>query len=244
MHMDIAGKGVVITGASEGLGAALGRRLASAGAKVVLFARRAAPLEALADEIREAGGQAWAVTGDIADKEAIYPLAATASELTGGVEVLVHNASTLGPTPLRLLLDTDCEDLERVLQVNLVGPFRLSKALAAGMALRGRGLVLSVSSDAAVEAYPRWGAYGLSKAALDHLGRTFAAELADTGVRFLSVDPGEMDTAMHAAAMPEADRNSLLRPAEVAEQIAAMITQVERLPSGSRVQAARFGARS
>ena len=114
--MDIAGKGVVITGASEGLGAALGHRLASAGAKVVLFARRAAPLEAVVEEIRRAGGQAWAVTGDIADKDAIYPLAATASELTGGVEVLVHNASTLGPTPLRLLLDSECEDLERVLR--------------------------------------------------------------------------------------------------------------------------------
>jgi NAD(P)-dependent dehydrogenase (short-subunit alcohol dehydrogenase family) len=235
--MDIEGKGVLITGASEGLGAALARTLAGRGAKVVLFARREAPLQALAEALRAAGGQAWAVSGDIADKEAIHALAATAAELTGGVELLVHNASTLGPTPLRLLLDTDCEDLERVLQVNLVGPFRLTKVVAGAMALRGRGLVLQVSSDAAVEAYPRWGAYGLSKAALDHLGRTFAAELEGTGVRFVSVDPGEMDTAMHAAAMPEADRAALARPEQVAEQLASLIAQAERIPSGARVQA-------
>src|SRR5947199_48571 len=84
------------------------------------------------------------------------------------------------------------EALGRVLQVNLVGPVRLAKGIAGAMALRGRGLVVHVSSDAGAEAYPRWGFYGLSKAALDHLSRTFAAELEGTGVRFVSVDPGEM----------------------------------------------------
>lgn len=242
--MDIEGKGVLVTGASEGLGAALGRKLAAQGAKVVLFARRSEPLERVAAEIRASGGEAWAVTGDIADKQAIYPLAATAAELAGSIDVLIHNASTLGPTPLRLWLDTECEDLERVLQVNLVGPFRLTKVVAGAMALRGRGLVLHVSSDAAVEAYPKWGPYGASKAALDHLGRTFAAELEGTGVRFLSVDPGEMDTAMHAAAIPDADRAALAHPADVAGRIARMVAEAERIPSGSRLLAASWeGAR-
>lgn len=242
--MEIEGKGVLITGASEGLGAALARGFARAGAKVVLFARRQAALDRLVEEIRSEGGQAWAVTGDIGDKQAVHPLAATAAELTGGVEVLIHNASTLGPTPLRLLLDTECEDLERVLQVNLVGPFRLSKLVAGAMAMRGRGLVLQVSSDAAVEAYPRWGAYGLSKAAADHLQRTFAAELEGTGVRFLSVDPGEMDTRMHADAMPDADRSTLARPEAVAARIAEMVRAAERISSGSRLSASSWeGAR-
>src|SRR5439155_17254231 len=130
----------------------------------------------------------------------------TAAALVGEVDVVVHDASTLGAVPLRLLADTACEDLEQVLAVNLVGPFRLTKALVGPMILRGGGLVVHVSSDAAVNAYPHWGAYGASKAALDHMGRTWAAELGGTGVRFLAIDPGEMDTDMHAAAIPEADR--------------------------------------
>jgi NAD(P)-dependent dehydrogenase (short-subunit alcohol dehydrogenase family) len=149
--------------------------------------------------------------------------------------VLVHNASDLGPTPLRLLLDTECEDLERVLQTNLVGPFRFTKIVAGAMALRGSGVVVHVSSDAAVAAYPRWGAYSVSKAALDHLNRVWAVELASSGVRFFSVDPGEMDTEMHAAAMPEADRSKLLRPQEVAGRIAALIEDSSRIESGSRL---------
>ena len=137
--------------------------------------------------------------------------------------MLINNASTLGPVPLRLLLDTNCEDLTRALEVNLVGPFRLTKALVGSMVLCGRGTVVNVSSDAAVEAYQRWGAYGASKAALDHLGRIWAAELAGTGVRLFSVDPGEMNTLMHAEAMPDADPASLADPAEVAARIVALL---------------------
>src|SRR5207302_9280153 len=132
------------------------------------------------------------------------------------IDLLVHNTSTLGPTPLPLLLDTECEDFERVFQVNVLGPFRLSKAIAGGMALRGRGTIVHISSDAATNAYPRWGAYGVSKAALDHLARSWAAELGSLGVALVTIDPGEMDTAMHAAAMPEAARETLARPDAVA----------------------------
>src|SRR5262249_60308502 len=91
----------------------------------------------------------------------------------------------------------------RALAVHVLGPLRLTKAIAGGMLLRGRGTVVSISSDAAVEAYPTWGAYGLSKAALEHMTRTFAAELTEGGVRFVVVDPGEMDTKMHAQVLPE-----------------------------------------
>lgn len=232
--MEIEGKGVLITGASEGLGAELARAFAREGARVVLFARRKERLDPLVEAIRRDGGKAWAITGDIGDKRAVHPLAATAAELTGGIDILVNNASTLGPTPLRLLLDTECEDLERVLQVNLVGPFRLTKLLAGPMALRGRGLVLQISSDAAVESYPRWGAYGVSKAAADHLQRIFGAELEEAGVRFLSLDPGEMDTRMHADAMPDADPASLRRPEAVAQAILARIRGADPVPPGAR----------
>jgi NAD(P)-dependent dehydrogenase (short-subunit alcohol dehydrogenase family) len=209
---------------------------------VVLVARSREDVERTVAEIRGAGGEAHALVGDVGDKEQVHPLAGAAAALVGPVDLLVHNASTLGPTPLRLLLDTDCEDLERVLTVNLVGPFRLTKVLAGSMALRGEGLVVHVSSDAAVNAYPAWGAYGVSKAALDHLGRIWAAELEGTGVRFLTVDPGEMDTRMHADAMPEADRAGLADPAAVAAKVVAMIRSSETIPSGSRLEAAAWKA--
>jgi NAD(P)-dependent dehydrogenase (short-subunit alcohol dehydrogenase family) len=105
-----------------------------------------------------------------------------------------------------------------------------------------RGLVVHVSSDAAVSAYPRWGAYGVSKAALDHLARVWGAELADRGVRFFSVDPGEMRTAMHAAAVPEADPTTLEDPDVVAERLVAMVRRAGSIASGARLEAASWAA--
>jgi NAD(P)-dependent dehydrogenase (short-subunit alcohol dehydrogenase family) len=242
MAMKIEGVGALVTGASRGLGAALSEELALRGARVVMVAREEGPLRAKAAEIAAGGGRVRALAADIGDKEAIYPLAGAAAALIGSIDLLVHNASTLGPVPLPLLIDTECEDLERVLAVNLVGPFRLTRALLGSMLLRRRGLVLHVSSDAAVSAYPRWGAYGVSKAALDHLGRIWGAELAEAGVRFVSVDPGEMNTRMHAEAIPEADPGSLQSPAVVARRIVRLIEDVERLPVGARVEAARYEA--
>ena len=235
--MQVEGAAVLITGGSRGLGAALGRELARRGARVALVARGGAELEAVAEAIRAAGGEAHALAADVGDKEAVYPLVGAASALLGPIDVLVHDASALGHVPLRQLAETECEDFGRVLEVNLLGPFRLTKAVVGSMAVRGRGLVLTVSSDAAVTGYPGWGPYGVSKAALDHLTRTWAAELAGSGVHLLSVDPGEMDTAMHAEAMPEADRSTLAQPADVAAWIAGLVEAAEAIPSGSRLVA-------
>ena len=237
--MDLRNQAALVTGASRGLGAALARRLAEKGARVVLVARHGEPLDVVVRSIRDAGGDAHALTADVADKRAVYPLAGAAAELVGPIDLLIHNASELGPTPLRLLLDTECEDLERVLAVNLVGPFRLTKAIAGSMALRGRGTIVHVSSDASVSAYPGWGAYSASKAALDHLGRVLAVELAPHGVRVLAVDPGDMNTAMHRAAIPDADEASLADPDDVAARIVRML-ESEGIESGSRVEARSF----
>lgn len=244
MNRNETSSAALITGASRGLGAALARELGKRGARLALVGREEAPLEAVARAIREAGGEAHAIPADVGDKRAVHAIAGAAAALVGPVDVLVHNASTLGPTPLKLLLDTECEDLERVLAVNLVGPFRLTKALAGAMALRRRGLVVHVSSDAAVSAYPKWGAYGVSKAALDHLARSWAAELEGTGVRVLSVDPGEMDTRMHADAVPDADPRSLADPAVIARRVADMIARAESIPSGARLEASSWEAAS
>lgn len=233
--METKGLGALVTGGSRGLGAALGRSLAEAGARVALVARHAEPLREVVAAIRSDGGDAHAIVADVADKEALHAIVGQASALVGPIDLLVNNASTLGPVPLRLWLDTDCEDLERALAVNLVGPFRLTKAVAGSMVLRGRGLIVDITSDAAVEPYERWGAYGASKAALEQMGRIWAAELAGTGVRLLTVDPGEMNTRMHAEAMPEADPASLADPARIASRIIALLREDDGVASGSRL---------
>jgi NAD(P)-dependent dehydrogenase (short-subunit alcohol dehydrogenase family) len=235
--MDIRNTAVLITGGSRGLGRALGRALAQGGARVVLVARGADDLQHTVEEVRQTGGEAYGITADIGDKQSIYAIAGEAAALVGPIDILIQNASTLGPVPLRLLLDTDCEDVEQALQVNLVGPFRLAKAVAGSMVLRGRGTVISITSDAAVEAYAGWGAYSVSKAALDHLNRIFAAELLDTGVQFLSIDPGDMDTQMHADAIPDADRSTLQQPDDVAQRIVEIIKHADEIPNGSRLAA-------
>jgi NAD(P)-dependent dehydrogenase (short-subunit alcohol dehydrogenase family) len=224
----------IVTGASRGLGRALAVELARAGAKLVLVARESEALHLAVAELRAAGGDAHAIAADLGDKQAIHAIAGAAAALIGPIDLLVHNASALGPTPLRLLVDTDCEDFERLFEVNVLGPFRLSKAIAGGMALRGRGTIVHVSSDAAVNAYPRWGAYGVTKAALEQLGRAWAAELGAFGVRSVVVDPGDMDTDMHAAAVPEADRAGLRRPADVARALVAQLFE-QRFENGARV---------
>jgi NAD(P)-dependent dehydrogenase (short-subunit alcohol dehydrogenase family) len=238
--MKIHNTSVLITGGSRGLGRALAKALAMEGARVVLVAWRAEQLDDTVDEIRRAGGEAYGIAADVADKNAIYAIAGEAAAVAGPIDILIQNASTLGPVPLRLLLDTDCEDLQHALDVNLIGPFRLAKPIVGSMALRGTGLVLSITSDASVEAYPGWGAYSITKAALDHMTRVFAAELQDTGVQFLSIDPGDMDTEMHAAAIPDADPSTLQKPEEAARRIVEIIRRAEEFPSGSRLQAAQM----
>jgi len=239
--MEIAGTATLITGASRGLGEALALELGRQGARLVLVSRSRPALEPVLQRIRAAGGIAHALEADLGSKDDIYPLSGAATALVGPIDLLIHNASDLGPTPLRLLLDTECEDFERVLAVNLLGPFRLSRVIAGSMALRQRGTIVHLSSDASVNAYSHWGAYAVSKAALDHLSRIWATELGERGVRSFSVDPGEMDTQMHAAALPDADPKTLARPENVAAQIAALI-RASATANGGRFQVSSPGA--
>jgi NAD(P)-dependent dehydrogenase (short-subunit alcohol dehydrogenase family) len=221
MHLE--GKAALVTGGSRGLGAALAGELARAGARVVVTARDEEALQEVVARVREEGGEAHALAADLADADSAARLAGAAAALVGPVDLLVHNAATLGPLPLRPVLETEPAEMARVMEVNLLAPFRLTRALAGSMVLRGGGLVMMVSSDAARVGYPGWGPYGVSKAALEQLARVLAVELEPAGVRVVTVDPGEMDTRMHAEAVPDADRSTLLDPAEVAASLVASL---------------------
>jgi NAD(P)-dependent dehydrogenase (short-subunit alcohol dehydrogenase family) len=227
---------VAITGATSGLGLALMRRFREVGAVVAFTARTAGHVAATAD----AHPGAYGFAADVADKQSIYPTATFIAGTLGGLDVLVNNASSLGPAPLRLLADTECEDFDRALATNLVGPFRLTKALLGALAASARegrgGVVVNISSDAALTPYETWGAYGASKAALHHLSRIWDLELASEGVRVLALDPGDMDTPLHALAIPDADPRTLKRPEDAAREIFAAI--VAALPAAARLEKA------
>jgi NAD(P)-dependent dehydrogenase (short-subunit alcohol dehydrogenase family) len=207
----------LVTGASRGLGRAIAIAFAREGAGLALCARDWPRLEATAEVCRELGADVLTVRADVASATDRERLVTLALDHFGRVDVLVNNASTLGPTPLPLLADTDPEAFEEVVRVNLTAPFLLARQLVGGMLLRGSGLIVNVSSDAAVNGYPGWGAYSAAKAGLDGLSRVWAAELAGFGVTVVSVDPGDMDTEMHRAALPDDDPAALARPEDVAE---------------------------
>jgi NAD(P)-dependent dehydrogenase (short-subunit alcohol dehydrogenase family) len=220
--IDLRGLRVAVTGGTAGLGLALVRALAAHGARVALVARSAENVGRVA---RETG--ACGIVGEIGRKEDVHPIALEIGWNLGGLDVLVNNASSLGPTPLALLADTECEELQRALDVNVLGPFRLTKALFGALAKsarEGRGaVVINISSDAAVNAYSGWGAYGASKAALRHMTSIWAEEARAEGVTFLSIDPGDMDTPLHALAVPDADPATLKRPDDAANEIVASL---------------------
>jgi NAD(P)-dependent dehydrogenase (short-subunit alcohol dehydrogenase family) len=215
---DLKGLRVALTGGTSGLGLALVRLLSERGARVAFVARSAPAVEQIA---RETG--AYGIVGDVGRREDIYPVALQVTANLGGLDALINNASSLGPTPLALLADTESEELERALRVNLLGPFRLTKALLGALAASvrsGRGAaVINISSDAAVNPYAGWGAYGASKAALRHLTDIWAAEAKADGISFLSLDPGDMDTPLHALAVPAGDPAGLRHPRDAAAEI-------------------------
>ena len=222
----LAGLRIAVTGGTSGLGLALVRALQAQGARVAFVARDAERVRRTAIEWPGTHG----IVGDVARKDDTHRIALQINAALGGLDVLINNASSLGPVPLALLADTECEDLEAALAANLLGPFRLTKALLGSLTASARerdatALVVNISSDAAVTPYPGWGAYGASKAALRHLSAIWNEELAEHRVRTVSPDPGDMDTPLHALAVPDADPATLKRPADAAHQLLALIAR-------------------
>jgi NAD(P)-dependent dehydrogenase (short-subunit alcohol dehydrogenase family) len=201
----------LITGASRGLGLEVARLGARRGMPLVLTARGEDALRAAATELG-VRTEVLALAGDVADPAHAERLVRAGLERFGQIDVLVNNASTVGPSPMPRLEEYPVQALEEVLRVNLAAPLRLIQLVLPGMRARGGGVIVNVSSDAGVEAYPGWGGYGTSKAALEHLSRVLAAELEGSGVRVYVVDPGDMNTQMHREAEPGVDLSGLPGP--------------------------------
>jgi NAD(P)-dependent dehydrogenase (short-subunit alcohol dehydrogenase family) len=233
-RINLDGLRVAVTGGTSGLGLALVQRLAVGGARVAFVARNPETMERI---VRETGSHG--IVGDVSSKDDIYPIALQITGHLGGLDVLINNASSLGPVPLVPLSDTECEDFSQALAVNVIGAFRLTKALFGALAVsarnQGSALVINISSDAAVNAYPGWGAYGASKAALRHMTAIWAEEARADGVSFLSIDPGDMDTALHVRAVPDADPQTLKRPADAAAEIVDTMHHALSMSSESAV---------
>lgn len=233
----LSGRTALITGASRGLGRATATAFARRGASLAITARDQQALDSLAAELREFGTDVLAVSADLGHPRDIERLVVHTLDHFEHVDILVNNASALGPTPLPHLIDYPPHLFEAVLDVNVLAPFRLTWSLLGGMLRRGSGVVINITSDVAVHGYPGWGAYSVSKAALEGLGRTWASELQATGVRMITLDPGDMDTAMHRAALPEDDPAQLADPITVAEAVAHLAESTTD-PGQDRLEAA------
>jgi NAD(P)-dependent dehydrogenase (short-subunit alcohol dehydrogenase family) len=219
----------LITGASKGLGRALARGLADRGWRLVLDARNSSALSAVAADLPGA----IAVRGDVADVAHRAALTATVERL-GRLDLLVNNASDLGPSPLPPLADYPVDALRRVYETDVIAPLMLTQLLLPRLRAAD-GIVVNISSDAAVEPYPGWGGYGSAKAGLDQLSAVLGAE--ETAVRVYAVDPGDMRTDMHQAAFPGEDISDRPEPETV---VPALLRLLDERPASGRYRASEW----
>jgi NAD(P)-dependent dehydrogenase (short-subunit alcohol dehydrogenase family) len=217
----------LITGASRGLGRVTARALANRGWSLVADARREHDLA----EAFRGMPDVVAIAGDVTDPAHRTDLVAAVQRL-GRLDVLMNNASSLGPSPLPPLQEYELGELRRVYETNVLSPLALIQLLASPLRASA-GVIINVSSDAAVEAYPGWGGYGSSKAALDQLTAVLAAE--DDALRCYAFDPGDMRTDMHQLAFPGEDISDRPQPETV---VPALLRLIDERPASGRYRAA------
>jgi NAD(P)-dependent dehydrogenase (short-subunit alcohol dehydrogenase family) len=236
----LQGKYALITGASQGLGLQMAIAFAREGAAGVAIVARGVELLKTAHDLVQAAApdtKVLAIVADVSQAADIERIVATTlNEFQGQLNILVNNASTIGPSPMPYLLDYPLEDFRSVLDTNLVAPFLLIKKTLSAMIDRG-GSIINVTSDAGVVGYPGWGAYGISKFGLEGLSQTWAAELEGTPVRVNWVDPGNMNTAMHRAAEPDADPTEWADPTTITDLFVYLASDESKDVHGQRFEA-------
>ncbi len=211
------GQVAIVTGGSRGLGRALARELLGRGPTVIIDGRDRSELERARQELSQLG-ELVAIPGDVGNSDHVHALVDAARRL-GRLDLLINNASTLGKVPLPVVGDIDRDTFRSLFDVNVFAPIHLSRHALELMGRSAVSTIVNITSDAAVEPYPSWGGYGATKAALEHLSRVLAAELGGTSTRVLVFDPGDMNTAMHRDAVPDADASQLRDPADSARAL-------------------------
>lgn len=233
-------KVVMITGASRGLGRALTLAFAKEGARLSICARSEEGLLKVKKEAEAIGAEVLAITADISNSRDVERFVATTENAYGQIDVLINNASILGPSPMPMLLDYPEEDFAEVLRVNAVSTFLVTRRVIPGMLERNNGSIINVTSEAGNTGYAGWGAYGISKFAVEGLTETWADELSHTNVRVNMVDPGEMDTEMHRLAVPDCDY-PLAKPEDVVDIFLYLASAKSEGMNGQRFEAQSEG---
>lgn len=233
-------KVVMITGASRGLGRALTLAFAKEGAKLAICARSEEALLLVKKEAETFGVEVLAINADVSNSRDVERFIATTESAYGQIDVLINNASVLGPSPMPMLLDYPEEDFAEVLRVNVVSTFLVTRRVIPGMLERNNGSIINVTSEAGNTGYAGWGAYGISKFAIEGLTETWADELSKTNVRVNMVDPGEMDTEMHRLAVPDCDY-PLAPPEDVVDIFLYLASDKSEGMNGQRFEAQSEG---
>ena len=219
-----SGHVAIVTGGSRGLGKALAGELLAKGLTVIVDGRDPVALERTRLSL---SGDLITIPGDVADPAHVHALIGAAQQ-AGRLDLLVNNASTLGQTPLPRIDQLQRETFRTLFDVNVFAPIHLIQHALPLMAQSEVGTIANVTSDAGVEAYPAWGGYGSTKSALEHVSRVLAAELEGaSAIRVLLFDPGDMNTAMHRDAVPDADPSELRDPADSARALMRAISEMK-----------------
>jgi NAD(P)-dependent dehydrogenase (short-subunit alcohol dehydrogenase family) len=228
----------MITGATKGLGRALAFAFAKSGYRLAICARGEEQLKEVKDKLEGVGAEVIAIKADTSNEQDVDRFVSVVENVFGAVDVLINNASVFGPGPT-LLLDFPNTDFAEVLRVNVLNPFLVTKRVLPGMVARNTGSIINVTSEAGRTGFAEWGVYGISKFAVEGLTQTWADELQDTDVRMNMVDPGEMDTDMHAIAVPNCDYE-LAKPNEVIDVFLYLGSDDSKGVNGRRYEAQKF----
>ena len=225
MEKPLTGRVALVTGGGRGIGRAIGKALGAAGAHVVVTARTQAAIDAVAQEIVDAGGAAAAMAMDLADESSVRPVFAAVRERFGRLDVLVNNAGIGLYGPVK---DVPLEDLDRMVGVNLRGTFLCCQEAMRIMAPQKSGYIINISSVVGFKGYPKQAGYTATKHAVMGLTKSLAVEAQEHGIRTSAILPGGVDTAMVREARPDLDPAILLQPEDVAQAVLYLLSLSDR----------------